>query len=171
MGMTTPLQAQQSSSEDAPYAPRQFSRSELIDFGTYDETPIEFPWAIEEVEEIPVYSRIDFKHRVDASYRTISQYFNRAYRKQTPTVTLKGHVSPTSSPLKLKVYGHAKSDDGERFTLGHSKLMRKFYVDLMREGGDVYLVFRNASYTQIFGGMVPNRSPFKPVRAEPVELR
>lgn len=169
IGLSTPAHAQ--SSEEAPYSPRVFEVSKLIDYGTYSSSPLEFPWTVQAIEEVPKYSRIDFKHKLDASYREVSDYFHKAYKEQTPAVTLKADASPTPSPLELKVYGRSKSDKGERFTLGHSRLNRTFYVDLRREEGNVYVIFQNASFTRIFGGMVPNRTPFKPVEAEDIPLR
>ncbi len=164
------VRAQSPSSTDAPYTPRKFQTSELIDFGTYENTPLTLPWEVKNVEEIAVHSRLDFKHEMAASYRKISEYFKEAYREQTGAVTLKKKASPTASSLELKIHGHSTSDDGERFTLGHDKLMRKFYLDLRRDDGSAFLIFRNASFTRLFGGMVPQQAPFTPIRAETVPL-
>ena len=48
-----------------PWEPRKFSRDEIIEFGTFDQTPFELPWRVERIEEVPTDSRSDFRHVLD----------------------------------------------------------------------------------------------------------
>ena len=153
-----------------PWEPRKFSRDEIIEFGTFDQTPFELPWRVERIEEVPTDSRIDFRHVLDVEFETAAEYFDSAYSNQKAVLTLKKQYAPAGKERELFVYGLASGPNSNNYTLGNKDLQRQFTIELKHADGDVMLIFKNMAFTRVFGAGVPGQAPFKPVDAEPITL-
>lgn len=150
------------------YGPEKFSRSELVDFGSYAKSPLDLPWRVTRTEQVPEAKHINFAHYLDASFAEVRQHFEDAARSQNPAIKLKPSNAPKGGPRGLKVLGTTRQGNYVRFTLGNDKMRRHFSVKLEEQEGETVLTFENLTLTLNFGGGVPKRAPFKPADAQPV---
>ena len=157
--------------DSARWTPKQFTQSELIDFGTFGQSPLELPWAITKVEEVTNAGRIDFKHLLEADVREVEKHFDERYESQQPAVKLKKGLVPKGKSRELNVLGKATQGDVRNFSLGNSDLRQNFIVRLKEENGRAALVYQNMNLTEIFGGNTPGLAPFKPVDADPIPVK
>ncbi len=155
-----------------PYDPRQFSRSELIDFGTYDAPPVEFDFEILSVEQRPEEKHVNFVITVGADYTTVVQAFEDAYGEREPIARLATGIMPYQSTRELKIVGKAKEAGSQalRYTLGSQGMTRWFSVDISTENGETVITMRNVVMSRLFSGVMPPREGFKPKGAKPVGL-
>jgi len=156
---------------DNPWDPKVFSQSELIDFGTFDRSPIELPWDTERVEQVASRSGVDFRHVLDADFGEVRDFFIEKYRNEKPVATLKSFATPKGASSELLMYGRSRSSGSYRFVLGNSDLRRKYDLVLERKQGETVLTFQNVAYSMVFSGGVPERAPFTPVDADPIPVQ
>ncbi|MFB6374648.1 MAG: hypothetical protein ABEN55_16350 [Bradymonadaceae bacterium] len=157
--------------DDAPWTPKRYSVSELIDFGTFGHSPLKLPWKVVRIEEMTNYGRVDFKHVLEADVRTDQSYFDKKYKEQKPALRLKKGLVPTDKSRKLTVIGTARQQDVRNYTLGNGDLRRNFIVRLKEQDGRAVLIYQNMALTQVFGAGAPQLAPFKPVDADPIPVR
>lgn len=155
-----------------PFTPREFSRSELIDFGTYDAPPIDFEFPIVDVEQQPEDKWINFVLTVDADYTTVVQHFENAYTGQKTAARLAHGIMPYQSTRELTVVGKSTPEDNPslRFMLGNKGMTRRFAIDVSQASGKTLITMRNLVISRLFSGVVPPRQNFKPKGAKPVNL-
>jgi hypothetical protein len=158
--------------DGAPYAPHQHSRSELINFGTYDSPPLEFDLKVVDVKQQPDGPHLNFVVTVDDDFASVVEFFQNAHREQTPAARLAPGIMPSQSTRELLVVGHSTVDGASPwgFSLSGKQMSRRFSVDVSDEGGKTVLTMRNLVISQLFSGVVPARVGFKPAGAKPVGL-
>lgn len=156
---------------EEPWEPKVFPRAELIDFGTFPENPLDLPFQVLETEEVPTYDRIDYHLHLGASFDEVVGHFEESREKDEPAASFRDEFVPAAGDEPLTINGHATVPEGRRFTLGHPKMRRHFVVEIREKAdGRALLIFENAVTTQRFLGLVPGRTPFRPVGAEPISL-
>ncbi|QDG50103.1 hypothetical protein FIV42_04945 [Persicimonas caeni] len=155
-----------------PYAPHQFSRSELINFGTYDAPPLDFDFGIVDVEQQPEDKWVNFVITVDADHAAVVQHFETAYIQQQTAARLAQGIMPYQSTRELTVVGKSTPADNQsvRYMLGSKAMTRRFAIDISQEGGKTLITMRNLVISRLFSGVVPPRQNFKPKGAKPVHL-
>lgn len=156
---------------DAPWTPKRYGQSDLIDFGTFGQSPLALPWNVLRVEEVTNYGRIDFKHHLEVGVREVASYLDDKYKNQKPALELKKGVLPKDKSRKLHVIGTARQDDHRTFTLGNGDLRQNFIVQLKEENGRAALVYQNMALNQLYGPGAPRLAPFKPVDADPIPVK
>ncbi len=168
VGLSSPAAAQ---SPDEPlHTPHHYSRSELINFGTYDEPPVNFEWETLDVRQEPVRDRLDYVFTVDVDLPTAIEFFESAYVEQTPAATLAPGVRPFQSERELKIVGRTKGVDPARFTLGSRAMTGHITIDVSQEAGQTVIIVQNMVMSRLFSGLVPSRAGFMPASAKPVPL-
>ena len=155
---------------DQPWTPKKFQRSELIDFGDFEESPLVLPWSVKRIDDLPTHSRIDYKHVLDAPYSDVKKHFDDAYSSQDPAVKLRKALVPQGKKPDLRVLGEADTHEGRTYTLGNKDLRRDFAIRLVEEKGQAILIFKNMTVTQVYGSGVPGLAPFKPIDADPIPI-
>lgn len=156
---------------DNPWDPKKFSQSELIDFGTFERSPLVVPWESKRVEQVGTRGGVDFKHVLDANVQEVHSYFVERYRNDESVVKLKPFATPKGASPELGLIGRSSSGSTYQFVVGNEDLRRKFRLVLERKQGETILTFRNVSYSMVFSAGVPARAPFTPVDADPVPLQ
>lgn len=156
--------------DDAPYSPKVFSRAELIDFGTFDDNPLEVPFDVLETSQEPTYDRVDIHVRLDATFDEVVSHFEDAFGSDDPVARFRDGYVPQAGDEPLEVKGVTKVPEGRRFVLSHPKMRREFNIEIREKGGKALMIFENAAFTQNFLGLVPLRAPFQPVDAESISL-
>ena len=153
-----------------PHTPHAYSTTELIDFGTYDKTPLKLPWTVDRIDDVPRYSRVDFDHIIEASFGEVEQHMLDAYNEQKTALRLKAWATPRGASPELRVLGAGNQQDDRVFTLGNGALQRRLHLRLTERDGETVLVFKNGAFTRTFDAGVPGRAPLKPVDAESIDF-
>ena len=158
--------------DEKPYTPHQYSRSELINFGTYDQPPLRFEFDTIDVKQRPEEHHVDFVVTLDADFQTVIEFFEDAYANRAPVATLASGVMPLQSNRDVVILGklHPKPNEPVRYTLGHKKMTQRISVDIADAGGKTTITMKNLVMSRLFGGVVPSRVGFKPQGAEAVGL-
>lgn len=156
--------------DGAPYTPHKYSRSELIQFGTYDEPPIAFNWQVSDVRQKSQDNRLDFVITVDADMPTVVNFLEEGYRDQKPVARLVDDIMPFTPSRELLVVGHNTTSGTKRFTLSSTGMTRRFVLDIHPAGAQTELVLQNVVLSRLFSGLVPARAAFSPRSAQPVHL-
>jgi hypothetical protein len=166
--LTSPASAQ----DAQPYAPREYSRSELINFGHYDHPPLVFDFETIDVEQQPEAKHVNFVVTLDADFATVIAYFTDAHTNQTPAARIAPGIMPFQTMRELKVVGltHANANNPAGFTLSSKAMTRRFTVEVSDKGGRALLTMRDVVMSRLFSGVVPARSGFKPAGAKSVGL-
>lgn len=162
--------AAQSAVDAKPWTPHEYSRSELINFGTYDAPPLVFEWDVVEVSQKPVNQRLDFVLTFAEDYDTVTGFLRDAYAAQQPVAKLAPEVMGMQTQRELVIVGLSTGDDPARFTLSGKGMNRRFTIDVTDEGGRAVIRLHNIVMSRLFSGVVPSVTPFQPVGAAPVPL-
>jgi len=155
---------------DEPWTAREFSRSELIDFGTHDETPLAVPWKTLRVEEDADRGGVDFRHVLEADYVEVRDHFEEAFERGEPALALRPWAAPEGGSRDLKVLGITTRGETRIVTLGNADTRRRYTVKLTEDDGETVLVYDNTAYTRTFGAGVPVFAPFRPVDTDSVPV-
>jgi hypothetical protein len=155
-----------------PYTPREYPRSELIDFGTYDSPPLEFDFEMIDVKQQPEDTHVNFVMTLNADYATVVNYFKDAYTNQTPAARIAPGIMPFQTARELVVVGHTSVDPTAQagFTLSGKEMTRRFTIEVNDDAGKTILTMKNIVMSRLFSGVVPARTGFKPAGAKPVGL-
>jgi hypothetical protein len=156
--------------DDAPYAPRSASVSDLIDTGTFANNPLDFPFDVTEATQVARFGRMDFRVDLSVPLQTALTHFERAYDSQKAALSFKPWAVPDGTDRDLMVTGLGETDDAHIISLAHPPTNRRFTLELTRKSGEVRIFLRNQTITHIFGAMTPLRAPFTPIDAEPIPL-
>ncbi|MFP4597609.1 MAG: hypothetical protein ACLFVJ_05120 [Persicimonas sp.] len=168
VGLSSPAAAQ--SPDEELHTAHQYSRSELINFGTYDEPPVSFEWETLDVRQEPVDDRLDYVFTVDVDLPTAIEFFESAYTEQTTAATLDPSVRPFQKERDLKIVGRSKGVDPPRFTLGGQAMTGQITIDVSQEAGQTIIIVKNMVRSRVYSGLVPSRAGFMPASAKPVPL-
>lgn len=155
---------------NAPYTAKEYSRSELINLGTFDTPPIQFKWDVMEVRQKPVGARMDFVITIDASLDSVISFFEGQSKKNESVATLQPNILPFESNRDLIVIGRSRNATPARFTLGANGGTHRFTIDVSADGAQTKVVLQNIMISQLFSGVVPSRAPMTPIDAKPVNF-
>ncbi len=167
-----PAAADDSDDDERGWQPKRYSTSELIDFGTRSDSPLQFPWTVVRTEQVTNYGRIDFRHLVEADFGTVEAHFEQKYREQDPALELDSTAVPPGASPELNVLGTASQGEARTFTLGNGDLRRTFVIQV-RPASDAErtaIVFQNMALRHIFSAGLPRLAPLKPIDADPIQI-
>ncbi len=172
MGLLPTLAAQ-----ETPYGPKTSDRTELIHFGVYDSPPVVFPYEVIGTTRVTDNGRLDFR----VVYRIPYEELVDALLKGADGTTEVAKINVSSglaaaadgdeSKRGLRIFGRQDGGIPTRFTLGSQHSVFRFVVDLSPDGANTAVQMRSAISSALFGGVVPARSPFAPVGANPIPFR
>ena len=162
--------------QEKPYEPRSFSRTDLIHLGNYKSPPLEFPYPVLSTTQVAVGSRFDFRIVYDVPF---ADFIAVLAPSDTPTEVAQisaaslaaNHSDLSPDKRGLRVFGRQIHQTPQRYVLGSDHVVHRFVIDVSPAGSQTTVQMRSAIFGQLFGGVVPSRSPFAPIGAKPVSLR
>ncbi len=166
------LPAASASAQETPYSPKQVPRSQLIDSGEFQRSPIQLPWtAVRITTASNSHGSLNFEHLLNESYETVLEHFTNGYQTQQPVVSLATEVMRYSKTTELKVLGIDANASSSRVTLGSNNLPRHFLINIERAGNQTNIIVINSAHTMEYSGVMPARTPLRPVGAKPISFR
>ena len=165
--LASPALAQ--SPEGAPYTPRTYERSELIDFASYAEPPLELTLNVVDTSREPHAKRLDFVFTLDMTYDEARSLLEDEYMQQEPLAHLGPGVMPFRQERGVHIIGHSLGPNKpSTLTVGSANMTRRFVLKLDERNGQAIIRLENVLRTRHYSGVMPARTPFQPAGAKPI---
>ena len=157
-----------------PYSAKKMSRSQLIKMATFDRAPVKLEYPLISTRQAPdTRGRMNFEQTYDIPFTEFMETMEAAFKGKKPMSALDPARFPYAKTPQLIVYGFGQTGDGTRqITLGHKDVPFRVLLHIVPdEQNRAKVVIRNTVFSSIYSGVMPARTPFRPVGSDPVSFR